>query len=234
MKRQTVVFSAVSLMMLGYSVSVYAGSVKVPPTKSVLDRTEKQLIEKWDMISALSASLRGSMAVNMLFPELGIEGSFPVTGKLTYRKNSSTGTVRVELGADLSEGIPLARFLGVLDNDQAYTETNLLGDIKKEPISPATPENGAAAPGGRTLFRALHAHFSLGVGSPQKLNGKEMVVIDGVPKDTAAMSPLALLRLYFDPSSGIIVYATGFDRKNVALAVLEITDIRCGDTGASR
>ena len=225
MNKYGVVFLAVCVMAL-----LAQAPSSAAPSATSLEILEKQLSEKWDTVNTLTATLRGSMAVNMLFPELGVEGSFPANGKLVYRRNGSADSVRIELGSDLAQGVPLARFLGVLEGNQAYTETNLLGDVSKDPIVPATPENGATAPGGRGLFRALHAHFSLAAGSPQKVNGKSVFVINAVPKDSTEMTPLALLRICFDPTTGIVLYATGFDKKNVALAVLEVTDIRCNDT----
>ena len=225
MRRYVVIPLAVCVMVL-----LVQASSDAAPSATSLETVEKQLSAKWDKVNTLTATLRGSMSVNMLFPQLGIEGSFPANGKLIYRRNGAADSVRVELGSDLSQGVPLARFLGVLEGNQAYTETTLLGEVSKDPILPATPENGAAAPGGRSLFRALHAHFSLAVDSTQKLNGKDVYVINGVPKNASEMDPLAQLRLYFDTATGIVLYATGFDKNRVALAVLEITEIRCNET----
>ena len=206
-----------------------AANAPAPVAPTDLATVEKTLIARWDAVRSLTGAVSGSASIAACFPKVPLQGTVSANGPLVFLRKDGRELARIDLAADLAEGARIGRITALMNATHAFFQAELLGNTQIEEAKPPTPENGGAAPGGRSLFQALHAHLKLTAKGRQTLAGKEVYVIEGHPKDAAGAAPLAAVRLCFDPDTGLVTRAIGFDAQGAVLAALNVSNIRANE-----
>ena len=162
-----------------------------------LEAVQKSMNTTWSDIQSMSADV----TMDFLFP-VGSK-PLPLTGNGTfdYLREDGKDKSRQQITTKIPEPFAMVMKLDVLfDGKQMHTTMEMMGQ-KQTQVGEPTLEQGALPPGGTRLLNALKSHLELMPLTNETLDGHEVYVLEGFPKDKAA--PIQKIRLYIDTAMAV-------------------------------
>ena len=146
----------------------------------------------WADVQSMSADV----TMDFLFP-VG-NTPLPVQGKGTfdYLREDGKDKSRQKITARIPEPFSMEMKVDILfDGKKMYTTMELMGQKQSEEGEPSL-EQGALPPGGSRLIAALEKDLNLTSLPIETLEGSEVYVLEGIPKDGTA--PIKKVMIYID------------------------------------
>lgn len=207
-------------------------AVPVALAEDTIESIEKAVVEQWDKLTSVCASL----ALNADFPMNIVAsliskkepdpankavGKLVINGPVDYQKKDGKVASRLELNAALNEALK-ARALFVSDGTNANLEYEYFGKVETKKIEQAD----MAPPGGKALFDYLKQEFNLAAQPAEKVNDKDAYVLDATLKTPDPSIPISKLRFYFAKDSGVLLKGIVYNAENAPFATLLVNDIK--------
>ncbi len=157
-----------------------------------LDDIRSSMDSVWKDIQSMSADV----TMDFLFPvgakPLPLSGS----GTFHYLREDGKDKSRQQITTRIPEPFAMEMSVDILfDGKKMHTTMVMMGQ-KQTHVGEPSLEQGALPPGGGRLIAALEKHLNLTVQPNESLDGHEVYVLDGIPKDKTA--PLSRIRIYID------------------------------------
>lgn len=157
-----------------------------------LDTITSVMDAAWKDIQSMSADV----TMDFDFP-VGTQ-SLPVTGTGTfdYLRDQGKDKSRQKITTKIPEPFAMEMKVDILfDGEKMHTTMEMMGQ-KQSQVGEPSLEQGALPPGGKRLIDALQEHLELLPLPNETLEGHDVYVLDGFPKDKAA--PIQKVRVYID------------------------------------
>jgi len=195
-----------------------------PKGHDPLDTTEREIIEQWDKVQGLSATVT-------IITEVGPPGNRAVSttrGTYDLQKTGKDTKVRLDVATENetekedSTSIQTSQNQFLIDGEYAYSLTEKDGEIRGSKMLPSIKHFFLF--GGRPLFMQLHKEHSLKLLLPETLDGRPTHVI-GLTKEGLD----GTTKYYFDKETGVLLKMVGPSTEDGSF-VTTYTDIEIDPT----
>lgn len=157
-----------------------------------LEAVQQSMDASWSDIQSMSADV----TMDFLFP-VGSK-PLPLTGNGTfdYLREDGKDKSRQQITTKIPEPFAMVMKLDVLfDGKKMHTTMEMMGQ-KQHHVGEPSLEQGALPPGGTRLLEALETHLNLKTLPNETLEGHDVFVLEGTPKDPR--TPIEKIRVYID------------------------------------
>tara|TARA_R110001592_G_scaffold73496_2_gene224199 strand:+ start:405 stop:1028 length:624 start_codon:yes stop_codon:yes gene_type:complete len=157
-----------------------------------LEEIRTSMDSTWQEVNSMSADV--TMKFNM--PVGASALPIAAVGTFDYLREDGKDKSRQRIAAKVPEPFAMEMKLDILfDGKKMYTTMELMGQ-KSTDIGEPSLEQGALPPGGTRLLDALEKHLDLSVEPNETIDGHEVYVLIGVPKEKDA--PVQKLKICID------------------------------------
>lgn len=188
-------------------------------------KIEEACIKAWGARKSMTANLLMSMSMTAA-PGMSMNGE----GKGWVKMLRKDGLVmsRVELEQNIvqkmgeNEQKLQSKVINVTDGKVAYTLTEQMGQkmcIKNK------PEN-AQAFDPADMFKSLRMQFKLTALPEEKLDGEEVFVIEGTPRELTPGNPVTKLRVLIGKAHGMVLKQTIFGTDGAPMQTITYEDVK--------
>ena len=191
-----------------------------------VNKLVEQLVAKWKAHKSMAADMRIDMAAEQGGQKLSVEG----TGRCEIVRNDDEKKVRFELTQSMKMGegdaaMEMERKLITVDNGTVvYTMVEQMG--QKQVVKANSGEQNIPQFGGDSMFEALRAENNLKVLPDEKVDGKDVAVIEATPRQQNPNMRIAKSVLYFDKNIGAMVRMESFDPAGEKVQTVTFSDVK--------
>ena len=200
-----------------------------------VNKLVEQLVAKWKDHKSMSADMHIDMAAEQGGQKLSVEG----TGRCEIARTDDSKKVRFELTQNMKMGegdaaMEMERKLITIDNGTVvYTMVEQMG--QKQVYKANSGDQNIPQFGGDSMFEALRAENSLKVLPDEKVDGKDVAVIEATPRQQNPGVRIAKSVLYFDKDLGAMVRMESFDPSGQKVQTVTFNDVKLNpDLAADR
>lgn len=193
-----------------------------------LTRIATELNERWEQVSAYSATMRVKVDVTQAGVRVGTDLTGPVT---LQRLPDGKARFRSEVRGQIKGGpfniltFPITA-VTVSDGDFIYSESRFRDTVTVTKSRASAGEDSAPGGGAQRLASA-DARYELRLRSTGKLNGRRVYEVEGKPKpELLAKRPeVRRLLMYFDRETGIQLKLVLLNAEEIPLTEVTFTDV---------
>lgn len=205
------------MMLLAAAALMWAQAALAEDT---VESIEKAVVEQWDKLKSMSATL-GLVADVKLNPEAEKAMHLVGGGSTAFMKKGDAPMYCLDVWAGLNEKAPMAKAKIVHDGVDTYLDTVLMGKNRSQKL-----DGGGVAPGGKALFDLLKEHATLSVLPSEKVDGKDVHVIEATPKEPSDDVPISKVRLYFAKDTGIPLKVEIVGKDATPMGEITMSDVK--------
>ena len=210
------VCATVVLSVLAMSVAASAGET--------LESVEKKIIAVWDKHTSMSATM--AMSTNM--EQMGQKMSMKGSGQVEMMKTGDKELSRMEMTSkmDMGEGAAAtsieSKSLAIDDGEFTWMLQERMG--QKRVIKAKTGKKQQM--GGKQMFQTLREMYELKLLPDEKIDGRSVYVLEGVPKQPMPQMPIKNVLMYFDKEYGAMVKMVSNNAGGQAVQTMAFTNIK--------
>jgi outer membrane lipoprotein-sorting protein len=187
-----------------------------------LESVEKTLTEKWAKVQSMSAK----MHVHIELDTGRTKGTSKTESDIDYMLKDGKELFRshMRIKEDF-EPAPKGEHstLIIIDGDVIYSLIEGTGQTLA--VKQKRGDHAFGIPGGDNVFGRLHKGHDLKLKHGEKVDGKEMYVIEAVAREASVMAPSKMVH-YFDKDTGMLVKMIGTDANGKEMTRLRYSDVK--------
>jgi len=157
-----------------------------------LDEIAGVMDTAWEDVQSMSADVTMDFDFPVGNESLALTGS----GTFNYLRDGGKDKSRQQITTKIPEPFAMEMKVDILfDGEKMHTTMEMMGQ-KQSQVGEPSLEQGALPPGGSRLMESLRRHLELTALPNETLEGHQVFVLEGIPKDTTA--PIQKMRFYID------------------------------------
>jgi outer membrane lipoprotein-sorting protein len=182
-----------------------------------LEDVEKELTEKFQKYTALSADMKMTM---QMAPGMSAES----TGTMEFVRHDGKERLRSEIKMSMNHGGQTieSHVISTFDGENAYTISEMMG---QKQVMRTDPGKVAGRAGGSAFWADLKRDYTLKLLPDEKVDDVPTYVIQGTPKQPVPQGP-SQMKYYFDKGRGLMIKMVGHNTAGDMMMSMTLSNVK--------